>query len=123
VANLVGRFNVEGIEAVEPRHGGGPPIVYEEQARERILREARRVPDRAQDGTGSWTLKTLQRALRQAADGLPSVSTYTIRAVLLNAGWSYQRDGTWCETGQVKRVRKGRVVEVIDPDTQAKKRN
>jgi hypothetical protein len=81
------------------------------------------VPDRAQDGTGSWTLKTLQRALRQATDGLAGVSTYTIREVLLNAGWSYQRDGTWCETGQVKRVRKGRVVEVIDPDTQAKKRN
>jgi hypothetical protein len=39
----------------------------------------------------------------------------------LETGWSCQRDGTWCETGQVKRKRKGQVVDVVDPDTEAKK--
>jgi transposase len=121
VSMLVSRFNREGIEAIEPRHGGGPPAVYKEPERERILREARRTPDRAQDGTATWTLRTLQRALRQAPDGLPEVSVYTIRATLLAAGWSHQRDGTWCETGRVKRKRKGQLVTVIDPDTEAKK--
>lgn len=121
VSNLVSRFNREGIEAIGPRHGGGPQVVYGERERERILKEIRRPPDRAQDGTASWTLRTLQRALRKAPDGLAQVSTFTIRAVLLEAGWSCQRDGTWCETGRVKRKRKGQVVDVVDPDTEAKK--
>jgi transposase len=121
VALLVSRFNREGIKAIEPRHGGGPPVVYGELERERILQEARRSPDRAQDGTATWTLRSLQRALRQAADGLPKVSVYTIRATLLAAGWTYQRDGTWCETGRVQRKRQGQRVTVVDPDTEAKK--
>lgn len=123
VSALISRFNQEGIKAVEPRHGGGAAVVYREPERNRILREACRAPDRARDGTATWTLRTLQRALRKAPDGLPAVSTYTIRAVLLEAGWSCQRDGTWCETGQVKRVQHGQVVDVVDPDTGAKKRH
>ena len=121
VAQLVSRFNKEGVQAIEPRHGGGPPAVYEEAERERILREMRRQPDREKDGTATWSLKTLRRALREAADGLPTVSTYTIQTVLHEAGWSWQRDGTWCETGKVKRKRKGEIVEVSDPDSGAKK--
>jgi hypothetical protein len=31
---------------------------------ERILAEARRRPDREQDGTATWSLSTLQQALR-----------------------------------------------------------
>lgn len=121
VAMLVSRFNREGLGAIEPRHGGGPPVVYGKAERDRILKEARRAPDRAQDGTATWTLRTLQRALRQAPEGLPTVSVYTIRATLLAAGWSYQRDGTWCETGRVKRKRQGQLVTVVDPDAEAKK--
>ena len=121
VSMLVSRFNGEGIGAIEPRHGGGPPVVYKEAERERILKEARRTPERVQDGTATWTLRTLQQTLRQAPDGLPSVSIYTIRATLLAAGWSHQRDGTWCETGRVKRKRQGQLVTVIDPDAEAKK--
>ena len=121
VAQLVSRFNKEGVQAIEPGHGGGPPTVYEEAERERILREVRRQPDREKDGTATWSLKTLQRALREAPDGLPTVSTYTIQTVLHEAGWSWQRDGTWCETGKVKRKRKGEIVEVTDPDNGAKK--
>jgi hypothetical protein len=121
VSQLVSRFNQEGVQAIEPRHGGGPPVVYGEAERERIWREVRRQPDREKDGTATWSLKTLQRALREAPDGLPAVSTYTIHTVLREAGWSWQRDGTWCETGKVKRKRKGEIVEIIDPDTRAKK--
>jgi transposase len=121
VSQLVSRFNKEGVQAIEPRHGGGPPVVYGEAERERMLREVRRQPDREKDGTATWSLQTLQRALREAPDGLPAVSTYTIHAVLHEAGWSWQRDGTWCETGKVKRKRKGELVEVTDPDSGAKK--
>lgn len=121
VAHLVARFNAEGLAALEPRHGGGPPPRYALAERERIVAEARRPPDREQDGTATWSLTTLQRALRQAPDGLPAVSTYTIWQVLHDAGFSWQRSRTWCNTGTVVRRRKSGKVRVEDPDSTAKK--
>ncbi len=121
VAQWVARFNKEGVAALEPGHGGGAPVVYGVAERERILAEARRTPDRDRDGTATWSLQTLRRALRTAEDGLPHVSSYTIWVVLREAGWSWQKDASWCETGKVKRKRKEGVVEVTDPDTMAKK--
>jgi transposase len=78
ISQIVSRFNREGLAAIEPRHGGGPPIVYGVEERQRILVEIQRQPDREKDGTATWSLSTLQRALREAPDGLPNVSTYTI---------------------------------------------
>ena len=121
VSQLVSRFNQEGLAAIEPRYGGGPQPVYGVAEQERILAEARRTPDREQDGTATWSLSTLQQALRQAPDGLPQVSTFTIWMTLRQAGWSWQLDRTWCETGKVKRKRKAGIVEVIDLDATAKK--
>ena len=121
VSQLVSRFNREGLAAIEPGHGGGPRIVYGVEARKRILAEFERQPDRERDGTATWSLSTLQRALREAPDGLPDVSTYTIWCVLHDAGWSWQKDRTWCRTGTVTRKRKGVVVEVTDPEAEAKK--
>jgi Homeodomain-like domain len=121
VSALVARFNREGLAALEPRHAGGAKTVYDQAAKQRILQEFARVPDREQDGTASWSLTTLQTALRQAADGLPNVSTYTLWQVLREARQSPQRVRTWCETGTVLRKRKHGVVAVTDPDTQAKK--
>jgi hypothetical protein len=86
VATLVRRFNAEGLRAVTPGHGGGPPVVYDAVLRERILREFRRSPERQRDGTATWSLTTLQRALRRAPDGLPMVSTATILQTLWEAG-------------------------------------
>jgi len=78
VAHLVGRFNQEGLLALESRHGGGAATVYGSTERERILTELRRGPDRERDGTGTWSIGTLQRALQRAADGLPKVSRETV---------------------------------------------
>jgi transposase len=121
VAQLVSRFNREGLAAVAPRHGGGSAPRYGASERDRILKEARRSPDRERDGTATWSLTTLQRTLRQAPDGLPQVSTYTIFMVLHEAGFTWQASRTWCETGKVKRKRKSGVVEVTDPDAEPKK--
>src|SRR5712691_143154 len=125
VAALVSVFNRQGLAALEPRHAGGPAIVYDPAANQRILREFRRKPDRERDGTATWSLTTLQRALRRAPDGLPFVSTYTILCVLHEAGLRWQRDRSWCNTGVAKRRRtRGGVVaevEVHDPDADAKK--
>ena len=107
VAKLVARFNRLGLAAVETQHGhAGPPVVYGPEARERILREFRRVPDREQDGTATWSLTTLQRALRRAPDGLPTVSTATLLATLWQAGYTWQRDRPWCATGTALRRRR-----------------
>jgi len=122
VAHLVSRFNREGVEALEARHGGGPGVVYGVKERERILAEMRREPDRERDGTATWSLSTLQRALRVAPDGLPTVSRETILKVLHEAGWGWQKDRSWCHTGKVLRKRKAGTVEVTDPDAVAKKR-
>lgn len=122
VAALVARFNTEGVAAIEPRHGGGPKPQYTARERARILQEVHRVPDREQDGTATWSLTTLQRALRQADDGLPQVSTWTLFQVLHQAGWSWQRNRSWCATGTVERRRKEGVVPVTDPQTEGKKR-
>jgi hypothetical protein len=121
VSQLVSRFNSEGLAAIKPRHGGGPPVVYGVKERKRILAEVERQPDREQDGTATWSLSLLQRALRNAPDGLPEVSTYTILSVMHDAGWTWQKDRTWCKTGTVKRKRKEGIVEVTDPDAEGKK--
>jgi len=122
IAQWVTRFNQVGLAAVEPsRSGGAPPVLYGAEERERVLAEFRRAPDRDRDGTATWSLNTLQRALRRAADGLPKISTYTIWAVLHDAGVSWQRDRSWCQTGVAIRKRKHGEVEVHDPDASAKK--
>lgn len=121
VAALVSRFNQEGIEALIARHGGGFQPQYGEVEKARILQEFKRQPDLEQDGTATWSLTTLQRALRKAEDGLPQVSTATLLQVLHEAGYTWQRNRSWSQTGQAVRQRKGGTVVVTDPDTEAKK--
>lgn len=121
VARLIARFNRGGLAAVAPGHGGGQPKRYTAVEQERILREARRAPDRETEGTGTWSLSTLQRALRRAPDGLPTVSTYTIWWVLRDAGFRWGKDRSWCETGTAVRTRKSGTVRVHDPDAAGKK--
>ncbi len=121
VATLVGRFNVEGLAAVAPHHGGGPSRRYGPEAYARILREVRRTPDREADGTATWSLVTLQRVLHRAPDGLPGVSTWTILQALWSAGYTWQASRTWCHTGTVQRTRKAGVVTVTDPETAEKR--
>jgi transposase len=80
------------------------------------------VPERARDGTATWSLTTLRDALRRAKDGLPGISTYTIGRVLHAAGYSWQKGRSWCETGVVVRQRKHTgLVTITDPDAAAKR--
>ena len=78
VSHLVARFNAEGLAPISPRHGGGRSPVYDRAARERVLAEVKRTPTPEADGTATWSLSTLPKALRSAPDGLPTVSTYTL---------------------------------------------
>ena len=109
------------LAALTPRHGGGRRPTYGPEAPARIAAEAARAPTPEADGTATWSLSTLRRTLRAAPDGLPRVSTYTIRRVLHESGASYQRTRTWCPTGKALRRRKAGPAVVTDPDSDAKK--
>lgn len=121
VGQLVARFNVFGLAALQSRHGGGPPLRYTAAERARILQEFERSPDRATDGTATWSLALLRDRLRKAPDGLPKVSTFTIRTVLHQAGYRWQRDRSWCFQAGVRCKRKAGIFEVKDVDYEAKK--
>jgi transposase len=119
VAKLVARFNRQGLAALTIAAGRGRRPTYDSAARAQMVATAQRPPDRRQDGTGTWSLSTLERTLRR--DGLATVGATTIRRVLHAAGSSYQRSRTWCPTGTAQRVRKSGVVRVTDPQTEAKR--
>ena len=119
VADLVARFNRHGLTAVHIAAGRGRKPTYPPAARARIVAAAQRQPNRRTDGTGTWSLSTLQRSLRQS--GCADLGTSTIRRVLQDAGSSYQRTRTWCPTGTAQRKRKAGVVTVTDPHTEAKR--
>lgn len=121
VSHLVARFNIEGMLALTPRHGGGQPRIYGPEETGKILAQANRTPTPEHDGTATWSLSTLQRSLRASPNGLPKISTYTIRRVLHESGASYQRTRTWCSTGSAPRLRKSGSVVITDPNADAKK--
>jgi transposase len=122
VARWVAGFNRDGLAAVVPHHGGGHRVRYGEVEQRRILAEVARAPERARDGTASWSLTTLRDALRRAEDGLPGISTHTIGHALHAAGYSWQKGRSWCDTGVVVRKRKhAGLVTVVDPDVAAKR--
>src|SRR5260221_3336632 len=66
VAHLVARFNRDGLEALYPRHGGGPAPRYTSVEGEGIPSEARRTPQPAPPGTATRALTTLQPAVHRA---------------------------------------------------------
>jgi len=119
VAALVGRFNRRGLAALTIAAGRGRKVTYDSLARARIVATAQRPPERKADGTASWSLSTLQRALRR--DAFPDLGATTIRRALEAAGSSYQKTRTWCPTGTALRVRKSGVVRVVDPQTEEKR--
>lgn len=121
VAHLVARFNQHGVSALGIAYGRGRRPTYDNAARTHILQKVQNPPDRRQDGTSTWSLSTLQRSLREEDASLSRLGATTIRGVLHEAGYSYQRTRTWCPTGTAQRKRKEGVVTVIDPQTQVKK--
>ena len=119
VADLVNRFNRLGLAALGIRRGRGRKPTYDPVMRAQIVATAQRPPDRRQDGTATWSLSTLQRALRKGA--WSQIGASTISRVLETAGSSYQRTRSWCPTGMAQRVRKTGVVTVVDPRTEEKR--
>ncbi len=120
VSRLIRCFNERGLAALDDLPRSGHPRRYGLSERARIVQELRRSPLRKEDGTATWSLTTLRCALREAPDGLPQVSTFTILYTLHEAGYSWQKSRTWCETGKTLRKKDGRVEESYDEYTQEK---
>ena len=97
VALWVARFNREGLAAVVPRHGGGPPVRYAAQQQRRILAEAERIPDRARDvariesRAGRKARRMPAASLRCDVIGLPRQGRPLARPHHLHAGRSQQQ--------------------------------
>jgi transposase len=119
VGKLVKRFNAHGLAALSIAAGAGRKPTYTSEQRAHIIAEVQRSPDRKEDQTATWSLMTLRQALRKK--GLSSIAAETIRLVLHEEGYSYQRTRTWCRTGYALRKRKSGTVTVYDPETPEKK--
>jgi transposase len=122
VTRLIRRFNERGLSALDDRARSGHPRSYGPTERARIEQELQRSPLLKKDGTATWSLTTLQRTLREAPDGLPEVSTFTILHTIHEAGYTWQKNRTWCKTGFTLHKTKTGVEERYDPYTQGKKR-
>ncbi len=119
VGKLVKRFNAHGLAALSIAAGRGGKAIYTSVQRARILAEVQRTPDRKADQTATWSLSLLRKALR--ATDLPHIANETIRHILHEHGYSYQRTRTWCRTGYALRKRKSGTVTVYDVETPEKK--
>ena len=119
IAGLVGRFNQHGLRALSIAGGRGRKPTYDPTARARVVATAQRAPERKPDGTGTWSLSTLERTLRREA--FPRLGATPIRRVREDAGSSYQKTRTWCPTDTAERKRKSGIVRVTDPQTEAKR--
>ena len=119
VGKLVKRFNAHGLAALSIAVGRGGKPKYTSEQKARILAEVQRVPDRKEDQTATWSLLLLRGALRKEA--LPHIAKETIRQVLHEHGYRFQRTRTWCRTGYALRKRKAGTVTVYDVETPEKK--
>src|SRR5581483_9175272 len=65
VSKLIMRFNEYGLAALSVAAGRGRKFTYTSHERSLILQEVQRQPDREEEGTATWSLKMLERALRK----------------------------------------------------------
>ena len=119
VGKLVKRFNEHGLAALSIAAGAGRKPTYTSAQQARILAQVQQPPERREDGTATWSLSTLQQALRKT--DLPNIARETIREVLHEAGYRFQQTRTWCRTGYALRKRKSGTVTTYDEQTPEKK--
>jgi len=119
VQALVTRFNARGLGALTIAPGRGRQRTYDAATRAQVVALAQRSPDRKVEGTATWSLSTLERAVQREL--CPAPKSRTIAQILRDAGSSYQQTRTWCPTGTAERKRKEGVVRVVDPLTEVKR--
>jgi hypothetical protein len=81
--HLVQRFHGSGLQAFQRASGHGRKATDTSLEHTRILQEHQRAPDRHENVTATWSLKTLQQTFRRT--GFPRVGATTIRRALHEA--------------------------------------
>ncbi len=119
VTQVVKGFNQRGLDILSIATGRGRKLTYTSQQQARIVAQLQREPNRKADQTATWSLMTLRAALRKT--DLPEIAAETIRQVLHEAGYSYQRTRSWVRTGYALRKRKSGTVTTYDQETPEKK--
>ncbi len=119
VSQVVKGFNQCGLDILSIALGRGRKPTYTSQQQARIIAEVQREPDREKDQSATWSLLLLRQALRDT--DLPEIAAETIRQVLHEAGYSYQRTRSWVRTGYAIRKRKSGTVITYDAETLGKK--
>ena len=71
VQALVKRFNARGLAALTIAPGRGAKVTYDAATRAQVVALAQRSPDRKVDGTATWSLSTLERAVHRTAPRRP----------------------------------------------------
>ncbi len=119
VSQVVKGFHQRGLDILSIAPGRGRKPTYTSQQQARIIAEVQREPDREKDQSATWSLMLLRQALRDT--DLPEIAAETIRQVLHEAGYSYQRTRSWVRTGYAIRKRKSGTVTTYDAETPEKK--
>jgi transposase len=118
-ADLVRRFNRQGVAALDIAVGRGRRPTYDQAARAPLVAVAQGQPRRREDQTATWSLRPLQRRWRR--EGRARIGARPIRRVLQDAGSSSPRPRTWCPTGTALRKRKSGPVQGRAPQTAEKR--
>lgn len=108
VRDVIHRFNVDGLDSLKPRYGGGRPPTFTPEQRSALVELALTPPQIAGFPWTSWSLSKLQEAAVRRKI-VKTISLETIRQVLDEVGVSYQRTKTWKESN--------------DPEFESKKTN
>jgi transposase len=117
VSKLVLRFNQRGLDALDSLHGGGFKTIYGPKEKQQILDL---VFQKQEAGSPHWSISLIQDRLEETSFG--RIGRQTIWRILQDEGYSFQKSRTWVNTGKVMRKRNGKMVEVEDPDKNAKKK-
>ncbi len=97
IAAIVQRFHDRGMGSLDTVPGAGRRPVYGEKQRRAILVEIEKEMER----TPSWSLSTLEKALKRAPDNVPKVSAKTICQALKDAGYNWLPiEHVWTKNGQ-----------------------
>ena len=114
IAAIVQRFHDRGMSALDTIPGAGRHPIYSLSQRSLILEEVEREMVRKP----SWSLSSLEEALRRSSNGAPRVSAKTIGQVLRFAGYSWAPSThTWTQNGHGHANGNGAVhleMEVVD---------
>ncbi|HYL43653.1 MAG TPA: helix-turn-helix domain-containing protein [Ktedonobacteraceae bacterium] len=119
VTQVMKGFNQRGLDILSIAPGRGCKPTYTSEQYTRIVAEGQCDSDRKADQTATWSLMTLRSALRKT--DLLTIAAETVRQVLHEAGYSYQRTSSWVHTGYALRKRKSGTITTYDQEAPEKK--